>query len=435
MATQKRTLNLAITGHVDHGKSTLVGRLFYECGQIPPRVFERLTRHAEALKRPELRFAFWSDRKLDERQRGISIESAYHGFEHESTRFNVIDVPGHRDFIKNAISGLVSADAAILVVDAKHTSTHGVAPQTKEAIVLLTAFGVSPILVAINKMDSVDFSPDTFELTKLEIENHFLQHCPIGNQLGPFIPVSAVQGDNVTQRSDSMSWFSGDTLLDAIAQIPLPSHSVDRPFRMPILRTFSVRGVGTVITGKIEAGSVAVGDRVVIVPYPEQGSVGGEVKSIESHHDQVQSAQAGDDVGIVLAKEDKHFVARLAKKGAVVSAPSQLPPVMNRFLAEIRVIDHPSGVGPGYAPMLHIHQAAMPCRISEVVSVSEHDFESCSEAAPRRISNGQSGLVWVETDRPLVVELVNEYPSLGRLVLRDGRTVAMGFCCGRGEVT
>jgi elongation factor 1-alpha len=401
----------------------------YDCGKIPSKAFERLTRHAEALHRPELRFAFLSDRKLDERQRGISIEAAYHGFVTGSRRLNIIDVPGHRDFMKNAISGIAAADASILVLDAQHTSTHGLAPQTKESLVLLAAFGISPVLVVVNKMDLVGFSSEAFELAKLEVENAWGDLFSQDVLPASFIPVSALAGDNLIHHSNSMPWYKGDTLLNELMRLPIPPRLIDGPLRMPILRTCNVRGVGPVVTGKIETGSLAIGDRVAIVPYPEQGSVQAEVKSIESQHEQVHSAQAGDDVGIVLAKQDKHFTARLVKKGHMLAAPSHLPAVVKRFLGEIRVVDHPSGVGSGYAPVLHVHQVAMSCRIASIVRVIGPNDETRHNDGEPRIRNGETGLAWIESDRPLVIAPEDEDPRLGRFVLRDGRTVAMGRCC------
>lgn len=426
----KATLNLAVVGHVDHGKSTLVGRLLYDCGKIPPQAFERLQRHADALRRPELRFAFWSDTNLEERQRGISMEASYHGLEIESRRFNLIDVPGHRDFIKNAVSGIAAADAAILVIDAQQTTEHGLAPQTKESLLLLTAFGVSPVVVVVNKMDLVSHSSEVFELAKLEVENAMAAlAAPSASVLAAsFIPMSALAGDNLAHQSDSMAWYQGDTLLNVLMRMPMPLRLTDRPLRMPILRTFNVRGVGPVITGKIETGTVRVGDRVAIVPYPEQNSVQGEVKSIHVQLEEVDFAQAGDDVGIALAKHEKHFVARLVKKGNMLASPSELPRVIKRFLGEIRVVDHPSGVRPGYAPMLHVHQVGMTCRVASVVPADRRSEEAKDNHAEPTIRNGETGLVWIETDRPLVIEPESECPKLGRFVLRDGRTVAIGKC-------
>jgi elongation factor 1-alpha len=424
----KGILNLAVVGHVDHGKSTLVGHLFHECGQIPDRQLERLQRQAAALGQPSLQFAFFTDTSLEERRRGISIEVAYRGLETRHHRLNVIDVPGHKDFMRNTISGMWAADAAVLVVDARALAGDGLPPQAKEHVILLKALEVAHLVVAVNKMDAVGFSQEAFDLCRLEVE----QCCDAldygaGTQ-ATYIPISATQGDNLTQLSPYTPWYRGAPVLDALDAIPSPSRPSDRPLRVPLLRTFSVRGVGPVVTGTIESGRVAPGDRVVIVPYLGTGWTGAEVKSIEWQHQQVAEASPGEDVGILLTRPEKNFLARQVKKGAVLGSPAAPPRALRRFKAELRVIDHPSGLRPGYTPFLHLHQAAVPCRLMEVLKAHNRHGEGKPSDEEPRLANGDTGVVWLETEKPLVIERAADYPRLGRFVLREGRTVAIGQC-------
>ncbi|GAH33157.1 unnamed protein product, partial [marine sediment metagenome] len=258
-------------------------------------------------------------------------------FETDSRRYNIIDAPGHKDFVKSMISGAAEADVAILVVDAKETSTKGAAPQTREHLVLLKALGIDRLVVAVNKMDTVGFDQEAFDLCKMEIE-HFCEG--IQYQVGIdalYLPICALDGDNVDKPSQKLSWYKGQNLLNVLDSIEQPSRPIDLPLRMPILRTFVVPGVGSVIAGRIETGKVSLGNKVVIAPYPGTGMAQAEVKSIEWQHKEVDSASAGDDVGVLLTKQKKGFVARYVKKGAVLGSPMDSPRGCRRFKAEIVV--------------------------------------------------------------------------------------------------
>ncbi|MBN1573223.1 MAG: 50S ribosome-binding GTPase [Deltaproteobacteria bacterium] len=421
-------INIVFAGHVDHGKSTLVGRIFYECGQIPDQMFERLQRHADAVGKSSFHFAFYTDSTLEERQRGISIEVAYKGFERNGRRYNIIDVPGHKDFIKNMISGTAEADIAVLVIDAKETSNSGAAPQTREHLLILRALGIENMIVAVNKMDTVGYSEESFELCKMEIE-HFCERIQYSFKEDiRFIPISALYGDNVAQHTENPSWYQGPTLLEVLDSIPKPERPVEKPLRMPILRTFSVTGIGTVVAGRIETGTIQPKDEVVITPYPGVGVIQAEIKSIEWQHKSVDSAAAGDDVGVLLTKQEKGFAARKVKKGSVLASPVNPPRAAGRFKAEIMLVDHPSGIRAGYVPYLHVHQAAMPCSISEIVTAWDPQGEEKKLDDDTLLKNGDTAVVWIVPTKPLVIEEANVNPRLGNFILRDGRTVAIGKC-------
>jgi elongation factor 1-alpha len=304
----------------------------------------------------------------------------------------------------------------------------GLAAQTREHLVLLRALQVPALVVAVNKMDAVDFGQESFDLCKLEVEHFCAGLDYAAGVRATYLPISATQGDNLTQASPRIPWYDGPSLLDALDALPPPARPVDQPFRMPIVRTFSVRGVGSVVTGTIESGQVSPGDRIVIVPYPGTGFTQAEVKSIESQHQGVVTALAGEDVGILLAKQEKNFLARQVKKGAVMASSASPPRAVRRFKAEVRVIDHPSGVRAGYGPCLHVHQAVLPCRVAELLAVVNPHDEARPSLKDACLVNGQTGVVWIETEKPLIIERASDYPRLGRFVLRDGRTVAIGRC-------
>lgn len=431
----KQMINLVFAGHVDHGKSTLVGRLFYDLGLITAQTLERLKRHAEAVGMPSFYLAFFTDTSLSERERGMTIETAFRGFETNGKRFNIIDAPGHKDFVKNMISGATMADVAVLVVDGVSTANQGAAPQTKEHLVLLKAFGIKHLIVAVSKLDLVNFDRETSEYCQLVVDDFMasIAYKPDANT--PFIPVSALGGDNVVKRSERVPWYTGPTLFKALDSIPPAKRATDLPLRMPILRVFSIPGVGSVTAGRIETGTVSPGDSVTIAPYPGTEQTRAEVRSIEWQHSKVGAASAGDDVGILLRKHEKGFMPRLVKKGAVLGPSSDPPKAVKRFKAQLLVVDHPSRIRRGYAPYLHIHQAAMPCTIEEILQVvrqsGETKFPSNLAASAEEevyLVNGDTGVVWIQPHKPLVIEKFERIPQLGRFVLRDGGTVAVGIC-------
>ncbi len=428
----KDVINLVIAGHVDHGKSTLVGRIFLDSGLISERMLARMKRHAEAVGKRTFYLAFLTDEGLEERQRGLSIETSFKGFETERRRYNIIDAPGHRDFVKNMISGASEADVAVLVVDVGVSANAGLAPQTREHLILLQAMGIERLVVALNKMDAVHYDSEMFELARLEVSDFCEQLGYSAGVQADFVPVSALNGDNVSICSAKTPYYEGPPLLDLLDGIPPIPRPIELPLRMPILRTFAVPGVGSVVAGKIETGQVAPGDSVVIAPYPGTGLTRAEVKSIEWQHQSVDAAQAGDDVGVLLTKQEKGFVSRQVKKGAVMGSPGASPRAVSRFKAQILVVDHPNGFGERYAPYLHVHQAAMPCSIEQILSASNIEGTPMTpeEASDGRIRlvNGCSAVVWVRSQKPLVIEPASRFPRLGRFVLRDGRTVATGLC-------
>jgi len=428
LVDDKPMINLVIAGHVDHGKSTLVGRLFYELGKIPERTMERFRRQAEAVGKGSFYLAFFTDRSLEERKRGISVETAFVGLETETKRFNIIDAPGHRDFVKNMITGAAEADAALLVVDAASTGSGGLAPQTREHLNILNALGITSLIVAVNKIDVAEFSQEVFDYCELEVQDFLRQIGFHVDDTVPWIPTSAFLGDNVTQHSERMPWYRGPTVLEALERLSQPPRAYDLPLRMPILRTFSVSGVGSVVAGKIETGQVRPGQVVVIAPYPGSGLARAEVRSIEWQHQTVDLGRAGDDVGVLLTKQDKGFVARQVKKGAVMGDPGDPPREVRRFRADLIVLDHPSGIRRGYAPYLHVHQAAMPCSVEEIIEARNPRGEPKVVDDDTRLVSGDRALVWIRPHKPLVVETFRKIPSLGRFVLRDGGTVAAGTC-------
>jgi len=423
----KPVINLVFAGHVDHGKSTLVGRLFYELGLISEQEMKRLERHAHALGKESFKYAFFTDKSLEERRKGISIEVGFKGFETEKKRFNIIDAPGHKNFVKNMITGASMGDVGILVVDVNTTYEKGIQAQTREHLLLLYNLGIEQVLIVLNKMDTANYSKSVYEGTKQQLTSLIEK---IGARLKPksnFIPISALYGENITEPSDKMPWYSGPTFIEALDLLQEPPRLEDKPLRMPILRTFTSISAGTVIAGKVESGTINTGDTVVIVPYPGRGKISGEVRSIEWQHKRIDKAGPGEDVGILLGRLEKGFVARQVKKGYVVGDVNDPPVEVEKFKANLIVLDHPTSIRKGYSPYLYCHQAALPCSIIEI----EKRFNPRSgekEENPERLVKGDSAVVWIKPLKPLVIEEISKIPKLSRFILRDGITVAAGIC-------
>ncbi|ELZ18817.1 elongation factor 1-alpha, partial [Natrinema thermotolerans DSM 11552] len=280
--------NLAIIGHVDHGKSTLVGRLLYETGSVPEHVIEQHREEAEEKGKGGFEFAYVMDNLAEERERGVTIDIAHQEFSTDAYDFTIVDCPGHRDFVKNMITGASQADNAVLVVAADD----GVAPQTQEHVFLARTLGIDELIIGINKMDIVDYEESTFDEVVEEV-NQLLKQVQFQTDDASFIPISAFEGDNIAEKSDNTPWYDGETLLEALNDLPEPEPPTDAPLRLPIQDVYTISGIGTVPVGRIETGLLNTGDNVSFQP----SDVGGEVKTIEMHHEEVPKAEPGDNVG------------------------------------------------------------------------------------------------------------------------------------------
>lgn len=423
---EKPMINTAIVGHIDHGKSTLIGRLLFDTGKLSQEKLNKFERQADSIGKKSFEFAYTMDKTMEERVRGITIELSFESLETKDRKINIIDAPGHKDFIKNMITGASEADVGILVIDTMDTHKKGLQPQTKEHSFLLYTLGINQLIVVLNKMDRADYSQEIYDNVKDQLK-YFLN--TIGFKDFKFVPTSAYYGDNIIKPSDKMPWYKGKTFLQLLNTLKIPERLIDKSFRLPILRTFKIRGAGTVIAGKIESGKIKIGDVAVIVPYPGSGKISGTVKSIEWQHTSLNEAEAGIDVGILLTRMDKGFVSRQVKKGYVLG-DANLPPVeVKDFKAKIIIFDHPTSIGLGYSPILHCHQAVVPCSIMEMKDKFDSRTMEIKEKEPNFLKNGEGATVLITPHKPFVIEEVNKIPRMGRFALRDmGRTIGAGMC-------
>jgi len=411
---EKEHLNLVFIGHVDHGKSTSIGRILYDTGALSEQDLKRLKEEAEKVGKPTFEFAFAMDQLKEERERGVTIDVAHKEFQTPKYYFTIIDAPGHRDFVKNMITGASQADAATLVVSCKE----GIQPQTKEHAFLAKVLGIQQIVVGINKMDSVGYDRIKFEDLKSQITT-LLKNIGYKMESVQFIPYSAYEGENVAKKPTKMEWYKGPTLVEAFDKFVVPAKPLDKPLRLPIQDVFTITGHGTVPVGRVETGIMKPGDTIVFMPSGAKG----EVKSIEMHHQPLTQAKPGDNVGFNVKGVDKKDLRR----GEVAGPASNPPTVATEFTANIVVLEHPTAILKGYTPVFHIHTSQMACTITEILEKKDPKTGQIIQKNPDFLKTGDVAIVKVKPLRPLVVEKFNEFPQLGRFAIRDmGQTVAAG---------
>ena len=406
--------NLAIIGHVDHGKSTLVGRLLYETGSVPEHVIEQHKEEAEEKGKGGFEFAYVMDNLAEERERGVTIDIAHQEFDTDDYYFTIVDCPGHRDFVKNMITGASQADNAVLVVAADD----GVAPQTREHVFLARTLGINELIVGVNKMDLVDYGEAEYEEVKDEVTD-LLNQVRFDTENASFIPISAFEGDNIAEASDNTGWYSGDTLLEALNDLPEVEPPTDAPLRLPIQDVYTISGIGTVPVGRIETGTLEPGNNVSFQP----SDVGGEVKTVEMHHEEVPSAGPGDNVGFNVRGIGKDDIRR----GDVCGPADDPPSVAETFQAQLVVMQHPSVITSGYTPVFHAHTAQVACTIESIDQKLDPSTGEVAEENPDFIQSGDAAIVTVRPQKPLSLEPSGEIPELGSFAVRDmGQTIAAG---------
>ena len=418
----KSHLNLIITGHIDNGKSTTMGHFLMDLGVVDERTIAAHAKESEETgKGDTFKYAWVMDNIKDERARGITIDLAFKKFETPKYFFTLIDAPGHRDFVKNMITGASEADCAVLVLSAKEGETDtAIAPggQAREHAFLLKTLGVAQILVAVNKMDVADYKEDAYKAV-VEKGRELVKQCGYKPDNVPFIPVSGWKGDNLVKKSENLSWYSGKTLLEAFDDFTVPEKPIGKPLRLPVQDVYSITGVGTVPVGRVETGTMKANDKIIVMP----SGATGEIKSIETHHQEMQSAQAGDNIGFNLRGIEKKDI----KRGDVLGTPDNPPTVAEEFKAQIIVIHHPTAMAPGYTPVMHCHTAQVAATITAFDSKIDPATGGTSEENPKFLKVGDAAIVRIKPVRPTCIETFQEFPEMGRFALRDmGATIAAG---------
>jgi elongation factor 1-alpha len=412
---EKPHLNLAVIGHIDHGKSTLVGRLLFETGAVPPHIIEKYREEAKAKGKESFVFAWVMDSLKEERDRGITIDVAHQRFDTAKYYFTIVDCPGHRDFVKNMITGASQADAAILVCAGKE----GVQSQTKEHVFLARTLGITQLIISINKMDEVNYDKARFDAVKAELST-LLKMVGYKPDDMNFIPTSAFKGDNLAKPSENTKWYTGPTLLAALDLLKLPEKPVTLPLRIPVQDAYTISGIGTVPVGRVETGRMKPGDKIIFMPAKAVG----EVKSIEMHHQEIKEALPGDNIGWNVRGVEKKDIRR----GDVCGPIDRPPAVAEEFTAQIVVLQHPSAITIGYTPVLHCHTAQVAGTITAILKKLDPKTGQTAAENPDFIKAGDAAIVTIRPAKPLCIEKVKEIPQLGRFAIRDmGMTIAAGM--------
>ncbi|KAI3327402.1 translation elongation factor 1 alpha chain [Xylariaceae sp. AK1471] len=431
----KAHLNVVVIGHVDSGKSTTTGHLIYQCGGIDKRTIEKFEKEAAELGKGSFKYAWVLDKLKAERERGITIDIALWKFETPKYYVTVIDAPGHRDFIKNMITGTSQADCAILIIAAGTGEFEaGISKdgQTREHALLAYTLGVKQLIVAINKMDTAQWSEARFNEIVKETTS-FIKKVGFNPKHVAFVPISGFNGDNMLELTKNAPWYkgweketpkgakvSGKTLLDAIDAIEEPKRANDKPLRLPLQDVYKIGGIGTVPVGRIETGELKPGMVVTFAP----AMVTTEVKSVEMHHQQLEKGNPGDNVGFNV----KNVSVKDIRRGNVAGDSKNDPPYgAESFNAQVIVLNHPGQVGAGYAPVLDCHTAHIACKFAELLEKIDRRTGKSTESNPKFVKSGDAAIVKMVPSKPMCVEAFTDYPPLGRFAVRDMRqTVAVG---------
>ena len=427
MGKEKPHINLVVIGHVDSGKSTTTGHLIYACGGIDKRTIERFEKEANDIGKGSFKYAWVLDKLKAERERGITIDISLWKFQTEKYVCTIIDAPGHRDFIKNMITGTSQADLAILVIAAgagEFEAGYGKNGQTREHALLANTLGVKQMICAVNKMDdkTVQYSEKRYNEIKAEMTRFLtgVGYSKVEERI-PFVPISGFQGDNMLEPSPNMPWYKGPTLLQAIDNCKEPKRPVDKPLRLPLQDVYKIGGIGTVPVARVETGIMKPGMTVTFAPV----GVTTEVKSVEMHHESLAQALPGDNVGFNV----KNISVKDVHRGNVCGDAKNDPPCkVSSFQAQVIVMSHPSGIRPGYCPVIDCHTAHIACKFDKILQEMDKRTGKVLRENPDIVKSGKAMITEMVPSKPMSLEAYTDYPPLGRFAVRDMRqTVAVGI--------
>jgi elongation factor 1-alpha len=453
MSTEKQHISVSVVGHVDSGKSTTTGRLIYELGGISEREMEKLRQRAHELGKDSFAFAFYMDTQKEEQERGITITCTTKEFFTDKYHYTIVDCPGHRDFIRNMISGASQVDVSLLMVPADGNFATAIAKgdhksgevqgQTRQHARLLNLLGVKQIIVCINKMDekTVNYSKERYEEVRNEMTDMLskvgYKKETIATTI-PMIPISGFIGDNLIKKSDNMSWWEGvevtnlngetvkvTTAVDALNNfVTLPPRILDTPLRSPISGVYKIKGVGDVITGRVEQGKVQPGDEVVFLPtHTASNPCGGKIFTIEMHHKNIETAAPGDNCGFNIKGLDKLNMPRsgdimvLKKDNTLKRAKS--------FTVQVQVLDHPGELKKGYTPVGCVRTAHSACKLTQIKWKMGKETGMKKLENPNCIKANEMAELEFEPQQPFVVDLFKNCEGLGRIAIMEGNSVVM----------
>uniref|UniRef100_A0A672G7X9 HBS1-like protein n=1 Tax=Salarias fasciatus TaxID=181472 RepID=A0A672G7X9_SALFA len=420
----KPLLNLVVIGHVDAGKSTLMGHLLYLLGNVNKRTMHKYEQESKKAGKASFAYAWVLDETGEERDRGVTMDVGMTKFETNSKVVTLMDAPGHRDFIPNMITGAAQADVAVLVVDASRGEFEAgfeAGGQTREHALLVRSLGVTQLAVAVNKMDQVNWQQERFQEITSKL-GHFLKQAGFKESDVFYVPTSGLSGENLATRSTAAqltSWYSGLSLLEQIDAFKPPQRSVDKPFRLCVSDVFKDQGSGFCVTGKIEAGYIQTGEKMLAMPPNETCTV----KGICLHDEPLDWAAAGDHVSLTVTGMD---IIKI-NVGCVFCDPKEPIRVCTRFRARVLLFNIEVPITQGFPVLLHYQTVSEPATIKKLVSVLHKSSGEVLKKKPKCLTKGMNAIVEIQTQRPVSLELYKDYKELGRFMLRYvGSTIAAG---------
>jgi elongation factor 1-alpha len=423
MSEGRENISCVFIGNIDSGKSTTAGHLLYKCGSVDEDTIKKYEEEAAEMGKTSFKYAWVLDNLKSERERGITIDISLQKFDTPRFGYTIIDAPGHRDFIKNLITGTSQADVAVLVVDATHGSFEsgvGAHGQMREHILLAHTLGVNQLVVAINKMDCTEPQYDEYRFN--EVANETIAYVKgVGySDAVAVVPISGWCGDNILERSENMPWYSGKTLVEALDSCEGPVRPYDKPLRIPIQDVYKIGGVGTVPVGRIESGTIRPGIEAAFAPT----DIIAEVKTVERHHKLVSEAGPGSNVGFSI----KNVSVRDLQRGNVASDARDNPATgVESFTSHMVVLNHPGSISDGYCPVIDCHTAHVACSLN-ILQKQDRRTGEVLEEKPESVKKGDACIVEMKPTKAFCVETFDEFPPLGRFAVRDMKqTVAVGI--------
>jgi elongation factor 1-alpha len=451
--SEKEHLSLVICGHVDAGKSTTTGRLIFELGGISEREVEKLKAEADALGKSSFAFAFYMDRQKEERERGVTISCTTKEFFTESYHYTVIDAPGHRDFIKNMITGASQADVAILMVPSDGNFTTSIAKgnpklgevqgQTRQHSVLINLLGIKQLVVGVNKMDCDVAGYKESRYTEIRDEmTHMLKKVGWNKKkvdgCTPVMPISGWMGDNLIEKTKNMDWWKGMTvkavddsktevftILDCLEKLVKPIvRNDDAIMRTPLSGVYKIKGVGDVLTGRVEQGTVKPGQEMIFLPtHSKSTACAGKVFTVEMHHKNVAMAGQGDNVGLNVKGLPKDNMPRVGDV-MIGNTDSTLTRTAN-FDVTVQVLNHPGKLKAGYCPIAFVRTGRSAVKLTALHWKMGKKTGGQKVQEPVDIEAGEMGACRFEPQQPFVVDAFKSCEGLGRVAIMEGNSVVM----------
>ena len=449
--SEKEHLSVVFAGHVDSGKSTTVGRLIFELGGLPEREMEKLKAEAERLGKGTFAFAFYLDRQKEERERGVTISCTGKEFFTEKFHYTVIDAPGHRDFIKNLVKGSSIADAAILIVPADGNFTTAIARgdprtgevqgQTRHHARLLNLIGVKQLCICVNKMDSdtAGYGQARYEEISVEMKRMLTRvgwKRPFVDKGVPVIPLSGWKGDNLIAKSGNMGWWNGqdvmrgkeklhvETLYEVLDKFfNVPARNEKAPMRLPVEHVFQIKGVGSVISGRVEQGVVKPGEDVVFLP----SGASGKVFTVEMHHSRAEAGNPGDVIGVNVKGLEK---SNMPRAGDVMIYKSDTTlKVVREFEAQVQTLDLPGkdqgAKKPGWAPIGIVRTGQAPCSLKAITWKMGKETNGKKAESPADVKAGQVAQCTFSLKKPMVIDTFKNCEGLSRIAFFEANNVMM----------